>query len=34
VTAFPFGDMTHEEGMRSLQLFINEVIPAVRSIDG
>jgi alkanesulfonate monooxygenase SsuD/methylene tetrahydromethanopterin reductase-like flavin-dependent oxidoreductase (luciferase family) len=34
VTAFPFGDMTHEEGMRSLRLFIDEVIPAVRTIDG
>src|SRR5262249_46098552 len=34
VTAFPFGDMTHEEGMRSLRLFIDEVIPAVRNIDG
>ena len=34
VTAFPFGDMTHEEGMRSLHLFIDEVIPVVRSIGG
>jgi hypothetical protein len=31
VTAFPFGDMTHEEAMRSLRLFIDEVMPAVRS---
>jgi alkanesulfonate monooxygenase SsuD/methylene tetrahydromethanopterin reductase-like flavin-dependent oxidoreductase (luciferase family) len=32
VTAFPFGDMTHEEAMRSLRLFIDEVMPAVRSV--
>ena len=32
VTAFPFGDMTHEEAMRSLRLFIAEVMPAVRSV--
>jgi alkanesulfonate monooxygenase SsuD/methylene tetrahydromethanopterin reductase-like flavin-dependent oxidoreductase (luciferase family) len=34
VTAFPFGDMMREEGMRSLRLFIDEVIPAVRSLEG
>ena len=32
MTAFPFGDMTHEEAIRSLRLFIDEVMPAVRSI--
>jgi hypothetical protein len=32
VTAFPFGDMTHEEAMRSLRLFIDEVMPAMRSV--
>ena len=32
VTALPFGDMTHQEAMRSLQLLIDEVIPAVRSV--
>jgi len=28
-----FGDMTHQEAMRSLQLLIDEVIPAVRNIN-
>ncbi|MBI3797092.1 MAG: LLM class flavin-dependent oxidoreductase [Deltaproteobacteria bacterium] len=32
VTALPFGDMTHEEATRSLRLFIDEVMPAVRNV--
>lgn len=28
--AFPYGDMTHEEAMRSLRLFTDEVMPALR----
>jgi hypothetical protein len=32
LAALPFGDMTHEESMRSLQLFIDEVMPAVHSV--
>ncbi len=32
VTALPFGDMTHEEAMRSLRLFIDEVMPGVRGV--
>ena len=32
VVGLPFGDMTHDEAMRSLQLFIGEVIPAVRNV--
>jgi len=34
MTALPFGDMTHGEAMRSLRLFIDEVMPAVRGIAG
>ena len=32
VVGLPFGDMTHDEAMRALRLFIGEVIPAVRNV--
>jgi alkanesulfonate monooxygenase SsuD/methylene tetrahydromethanopterin reductase-like flavin-dependent oxidoreductase (luciferase family) len=33
MVGLPYGDMTHEEAMRSLRLFIDDVMPALRAVD-